>query len=212
MERSRLAIIIPALNEAETIGKVIILAKNYGTPVVVDDGSTDATADTARIGGAVVVSHAINMGYDAALSSGFAYAAESGFDWVVTMDADGQHDPTLLSGFIEKLESGADVVIGVRDRRQRLAEHIFAWVALATWGIKDPLCGLKGYRISVYSELGHFDSYNSIGTELAIFAAKRKKKIEQIPVNTRDRLDAPRFGRRFIANIKILRACWYAIV
>lgn len=212
MERFRLAIIIPALNESETIGKVVNLAKNYGTPVVVDDGSTDATAEKARLGGAVVVSHAINMGYDAALNSGFTYAAELRFDWVVTMDADGQHNPAILSEFIKKLEAGADVVIGVRDRRQRLAEHVFAWIARAAWGIKDPLCGLKGYRISVYNELGHFDSYNSIGTELAIFSAKRKKKIYQIPVNTRDRLDAPRFGHRSIANFKIFRACCYAIV
>jgi glycosyltransferase involved in cell wall biosynthesis len=211
MDRSRLAIIIPAFNEAATVAELIDLAKIYGTPIIVDDGSSDATADKARVAGAVVVPHSINMGYDAALNSGFAYAVKSGFNWVITLDADGQHDPSLLPDFIDKLEIGADVVIGVRDKQQRFAEHIFAWIARAIWGIRDPLCGLKGYRIDVYIELGHFDSYESIGTELAIFAAKNKKKIEQIQFNTRTRIDLPRFGTSFITNLKILRACLYAI-
>jgi len=104
------------------------------------------------------------------------------------------------------LESGADVVAGARDRRQRLGEHIFAWVAAIKWGIQDPLCGMKGYRIEVYNKLGHFDSYDSIGTELAIYAAKTRKRILEVPVRTRDRVDVPRFGRRYSANVRILRA------
>jgi hypothetical protein len=60
--------------------------------------------------------------------------------------------------------------------------------------------------MSVYQALGHFDSYRSIGTELALFAARRGYRLAQVAVKTRDRADAPRFGRLLSANLRILRA------
>jgi hypothetical protein len=60
--------------------------------------------------------------------------------------------------------------------------------------------------MALYNELKHFDSYNSIGTELAIFAAQKKRKIKQFAIKTRDRVDSPRFGRKISANYKIFRA------
>lgn len=206
MERLRLGIVIPALNEAKTIGTVVASVDSYGVAIVVDDGSSDGTGAEAEAAGAVVVRHEENRGYDQALNTGFARAATAGCGWVITMDADGQHDPTVLYAFIQALESGADVVVGTRDRRQRLGEHIFSWVAAMKWGIRDPLCGMKGYRIEVYKELGHFDSYDSIGTELALYAAKMRKRILEVQVRTRARADVPRFGRRYSANLRILRA------
>ena len=212
MDRSCVAIVIPAFNEAETIGEVVTTAMPLGLPIVVDDGSTDMTRAEAEKAGAIVVCHSANAGYDAALNSGFAKAAELSFLYVVTTDADGQHDPTDLSRVIEHLERGADLVAGVRDRKQRISEYLFAWFGRWRWGIHDPLCGLKGYRMAVYCELGHFDAYQSIGTELAIFAAQRRKRLEQILVVTRERRDTPRFGRRLNGNIKILRAMWIALL
>lgn len=208
MERHRIGIVIPALNEATTIGSVVSKASQYGVPIVVDDGSGDETGKLAERSGAKVVRHDINHGYDQALNSGFACAAELGCEYVVTMDADGQHDPAVLLSFMQALDDGADVVVGIRDHRQRLAEHIFAWVASAKWGIRDPLCGMKAYRIGVYKGLGHFDSYGSIGTELIIHAAKNGKHIVQLAVKTHERTDAPRFGRRYSANMRILGALW----
>jgi glycosyltransferase involved in cell wall biosynthesis len=206
MARPGLGIIIPALNEAQSIAKVIDGAGVFGTVIVVDDGSTDATATIAAEAGAQVVRHQINQGYDAALNSGFAHAARLGCDAVVTLDADGQHDPRLLEQFIAALDQGATVVIGVRDRFQRLAERAFAWVARRRWGIHDPLCGMKGYQMAIYRELGHFDCYGSIGTELAIFAAARGRRLAELPVRTRPRIGVPRFGRRLLGNWLILRA------
>ena len=206
MERSRVAIVVPALNESRTIGAVVTGALRSGTPIVVDDGSTDDTGDRARAAGATVVRHDANRGYDGALNSGFARAAEIGCEYVITLDADGQHDPSIIDRFIAALDGGADVAVGIRHRRQRIGESLFAMIARVRWGLRDPLCGMKAYRVDVYRELGHFDSYGSIGTELALFAAKRGKRIVQIPLTTRDRADAPRFGRRFSANMRILRA------
>jgi glycosyltransferase involved in cell wall biosynthesis len=212
MDRSRVAIIIPALNEATTIAHVVRIAGRHGVPWVVDDGSKDATAKIARDAGASVVSHARNQGYDQALNSGFAAAYANGCDAFVTLDADGQHDPELLPHILNLLEEGADVVIGVRSRYARLAEHIFAYVTRLRYGIRDPLCGLKAYRASVYAARGYFDSDASIGTELALFAAARGMHIAEVTFEVRKRADTPRFGSLWTTNLRILRALALSIV
>lgn len=210
MERHRVGIVIPAFNEAATIGTIVSHATKYGTVIVVDDGSIDNTGNLAAASGANVVTHNTNYGYDAALNSGFAKANDMGCDVVISMDADGQHDTSLLYSFIRIMDEGADLVIGIRDKRQRLAEYVFAWISSIKWGVSDPLCGMKAYRMSLYGELGYFDSYGSIGTELFIYAADAEKKIVQIPIKVVARHDAPRFGRRISSNLLILRALWLA--
>lgn len=212
MARPGLGLIIPALNEAQSIAQVIGGARQYGTVIVVDDGSSDDTAAIAAAAGAQVVRHDINRGYDAALNSGFARAADLGCEAVITLDADGQHDPSLVQHFIDALDRNVAVVVGVRDRFQRIGERMFAWTARARWKISDPLCGMKAYRMTVYRELGHFDSYRSIGTELAIYAAFRGHEIAQVPVRTRDRVGVPRFGRRLLGNWRILRALFLSLI
>ncbi len=211
MDRHRVGIVIPALNESATIAAVVAAAVPYGVPIVVDDGSSDDTGALARAAGATVVRHEKNRGYDQALQSGMAKASELDCEVAITMDADGQHDPSLLARFLDAIGTGADVVVGIRDRRQRFAEDLFAWVGKARWGIDDPLCGMKAYRISVYRELGHFDAYESIGTELAIYAARSGKRIARLPVKTRDRIGSPRFGRLLSANLRIMRAMFIAL-
>lgn len=206
MDRSRIGIVIPALNESATIIDVVNAAGIYGVPIVVDDGSTDNTAELADQAGAVVVAHDCNLGYDAALNSGFDKAAKFDCEVIITLDADGQHDPSLLQRFIVLIDSGMDVVIGIRSRRQRLAEHMFSGYTSLRYGIRDPLCGMKAYRISVYRQLGYFDSYDSIGTEMMLFAARNGYKIGQMPFSVRERQDKPRFGRVLMGNYKIFRA------
>ncbi len=206
MDLSRVAIVIPALNESATIAGVVVAAGRYGVPIVVDDGSTDDTGDLARRAGGVVVSHDRNRGYDAALTSGFEKASEIGSDLIITLDADGQHAPMLLQEFIDRVNAGADVVVGVRSRRQRLAEHVFAWYTRNRYGINDPLCGMKAYQKNVYRALGHFDSYGSIGTELMLFAAKNGYRLDEVPFVVRERLGSSKFGRLFSGNYKIFRA------
>jgi glycosyltransferase involved in cell wall biosynthesis len=210
MERHRIGIVIPALNEASTIAAIVSGAAQHGLPIVVDDGSSDETGALAAAAGAMVFRSDTNVGYDEALNIGFSHAEKLGCEYVVTLDADGQHDPKILASFIHALDDGADVVVGTRDRRQRLTEYIFSWVALAKWGILDPLCGIKAYRMDTYREQGYFDSYCSCGTELAIYAAKNDKTIAQIAIVTSDRVDASRFGK-ISANKKILCALWFSL-
>jgi len=206
MERSEIAIIIPSWNEAKTIGKVVRDVLDIATPIVVNDCSKDATAFEAEAAGAVVVSHKVNKGYDGALNTGFAKAVESGFKYAITFDADGQHDSKLLKEYISRFESGMDLILGVRPRPARFAEHLFAFYTNLRFGIKDPLCGMKGYRLSIYTARGWFDSYGSIGTELALWAIRRGYKTCQIPVPISLREDAPRFGMSAKANWKIIKA------
>jgi glycosyltransferase involved in cell wall biosynthesis len=206
MERSSLGIVVPALNEARTIANVVSLCKIYGVPIVIDDGSSDDTGAVAAAEGAQVVRHSVNKGYDAALNSGFRKAEELGFEYVISIDADGQHNPLLLEKFCELLDAGADIVVGNRNERARLAEHCFAVLTKIMFGLDDPLCGLKGYRMSIYKDLGHFDSYDSIGTELVLFAVRNGFRMEQVPIIVQDRVGTPRFGRRLYANYKIFRA------
>jgi glycosyltransferase involved in cell wall biosynthesis len=206
VEKYRVGIVIPALNESATIVDIVEAVVGYGIPIVVDDGSTDDTAELAQQSGAVVVVHDINRGYDAALNSGFEKAAELGTQIIITVDADGQHDPSLIQKFIDAIDFGADVIVGIRSHRQRFAEHLFAWYTDFRFGLKDPLCGMKAYQTTVYKALGHFDSYGSIGTELAIFAAKNGYRVMQIEFDMRERNGQSRFGQLISGNYKIIQA------
>ena len=94
-ERKKMKILaaIPCYNEEATIGSVIIKAKRHVDEVlVIDDGSTDDTANVAREAGAKVIKHGGNKGYGAAIQSCFKYARENNFDAMVILDGDGQHD------------------------------------------------------------------------------------------------------------------------
>jgi glycosyltransferase involved in cell wall biosynthesis len=202
----RIAFVIPALNEEATIGGVVERLRKFGCVIVVDDGSIDRTAEIAGELGAKVVSHRQNRGYDRALETGFARAADMGCEYVITMDADGQHPADLVPRFIAALQDGADLVIGIRDHVPRISERAFQYMTRALYGIQDPLCGMKGYRLELYRSLGWFDSYGSIGTELMLYAIRQGAKVVQCPVPTRVRHGHARIGNLFRANYIIFRA------
>lgn len=206
MERSEVAIVIPAFNEAAMIKRIVESVSVYGQPIVVDDCSVDETATLAKIAGAIVVRHDTNRGYDGALSSGFAEADRRGFSYVVTFDADGQHNVVLVGDFLVQLGKGFDLVLGVRPYYARFAEYLFALYSRLRFGVRDPLCGMKGYRMSLYRARGWFDSYRSIGTELALYGLREKRSFIQLPVPISERNGAPRFARLWKANYRILRA------
>ena len=113
----RTLVIIPALNEEAAIATVIsdLRERQPNCDVlVIDDGSTDRTAATARDHGAKVVSLPFNMGVGTALRTGFRYAARHGYDRVVQTDADGQHPSEGIASLLRALDDGADIAIGSR--------------------------------------------------------------------------------------------------
>tara|TARA_B110001450_G_scaffold141016_1_gene132015 strand:- start:4025 stop:4708 length:684 start_codon:yes stop_codon:yes gene_type:complete len=206
VEFNKLAIIIPAFNEAETISNVIASVSRLGTVIVVDDGSIDCTADVARSSGAITVSHKINLGYEQALNSGFEQANALGMANIITMDADGQHKAKCVAKVAQALTENYQLVLGVRHKTQRISEKIFQRVTSRLWEWRDPLCGLKGYSIDLYRNAGFFDRHHSAGIELAFFGLSNGYKCKQIEILVADRADAPRFASTLRANWRILRS------
>lgn len=200
--------VVPAYNEETTIGSVIRDISEYvGKIIVVDDGSVDNTASVAKDGGAIVVSNPENQGYETSIENGFKRALQEGADVIITLDADGQHDPSEIPRMVKPILNGdADVVVGRRPHVQRTSERLFRPVSRRLIGIDDPLCGFKAYRSTVFQEVGFFDRCNSVGTQLMFEAERRGFSLTQVNVSLREREDDPRFGRRIDANWRIFRA------
>lgn len=207
-----LAAVIPAFNEARSIETVVRQVSQRALAIVVDDGSSDDTAALARAAGAYVVSHSQNRGYDAALETGLRTARTLGCTFAVTMDADGQHDPSLLDRFSSELECGADLVVGHRDRTQRWSEALFCAIGRVVWGLNDPLCGMKGYRLCILSKVEELNTYASIGTELALHLINSGVLPIQPKIKTHQRDGISRFGGGVKANLRICKAMWIGLV
>jgi glycosyltransferase involved in cell wall biosynthesis len=110
-------LIIPAYNEEENIVSVIKGVKKHTNAdiIVINDGSTDMTGERAKTAGAFVISHPFNMGYGAALQTGYKHAVKKNYDLLVQIDGDGQHDPKYIPALFNEVESGrCDVAIGSR--------------------------------------------------------------------------------------------------
>ena len=109
--------IVPAFNEEATVGAVVREVREKlpnVAVIVVDDASMDATGSRARDAGAVVIPLPFNLGVGGAMRAGFRYAVENGFQTVVQVDADGQHDPAGIPSLLNQLDEGADLVLGAR--------------------------------------------------------------------------------------------------
>ena len=159
-------VVIPALNEAGRIGAVIAGVRRVAEGidvVVVDDGSEDDTAARARAAGATVLSHPFNLGYGAALQTGYKHALRRGYDRLAQLDADGQHDPADVPRLLEPLRRGeADVVIGSRfiERRgyrmgaaRTVGRTFFERILVACGGprVADPTSGLQALSRAAFA-------------------------------------------------------------
>lgn len=154
-EPRRLLVVIPALNEAGRIRRVVegVRRRVDADVLVVDDGSSDATGPEARAAGAIAATHAANLGYGAALQTGYRYALRHGYDAVLQLDADGQHDPASIPELLAALDR-ADLVVGSRFLHgesyrppllRRLGMWLFGTVAsgLAGQRLTDPTSGYQ---------------------------------------------------------------------
>jgi len=209
MASNKIAIIIPAYNEEASIGHVIkeliVTIGNAANVIVVNDHSPDQTSRIARKAGALVLDLESNHGYAKAIEQGLAYAnKELNVDYLLTMDADGQHDPISVKLLIQAMIKGDfDLIVGIRSQSARFSEWLYGKYFSRRFDIYDPLCGLKVYRASLFQEYGVFETYDSIGTELLTWALLNKRNVHQLPVNIRSRKDEPRFGSSWSANKRI---------
>lgn len=187
-------IVVPAYNEATTIAHVLTAMQSSYDVVVVDDGSTDGTGDVARAAGAIVLRHVINRGLGAALRTGFAFVAARPdlYDAVITLDADGQHNPSEIPVLLAELERGADVVIGTRKRTDMPAvrQGYTALGALITSGLfggplTDSQSGFRAFRTKKLAEFSLTTSRMEISSEIIAEAHRIGAVIRQAPITVR---------------------------
>ena len=197
-----IAVVIPALDEARTLAPLIdaiptVIAGAGVVPVVVDDGSGDETRQVARRAGAAIVSHPTKRGGGAALRLGYEVAARLGATTIVTMDADGQHDPAEMPRLVEPILAGrADVVIGSRVLGQqhgavfarRLGVRTFNSVIsmLARRRVTDCSSGYRALSVGAIERLRlREDQFHTGETILA--AVRVRLQIEEVPITVHRR-------------------------
>lgn len=189
----RIAILIPALDAESSVGTVVEESlRHLPDVIVVNDGSSDRTAEVARAAGAVVLDHPKNLGKGAALKTGFRYAMERGFDAVISIDADGQHLPAESPRFIAAWhETSADLIIGSRAHlftqmlaRRRMANK-FSAAAISTASrlpISDSQSGFRLYSkrllTTVPIDANGFDAES----EVIVRAGKLGLRVMMIPI------------------------------
>lgn len=203
LTRRRL-LIIPAHNEARNIGRVLsdVKATNLGLDVlVVDDCSSDDTAQVARSQGALVLRLPNNLGYGGAVQAGFRYASSHGYGTVVMMDADGQHDASCIADLLRPVQEGeADLVLGSRflgrmEYQTTLAKRagmaIFSRLVTSLTGIviTDPTSGFQAMNsdvVAFFSRDNYPVDFPDADTILLLHYAGFK--IKEVPVVMRERL------------------------
>ncbi|MCD6379356.1 glycosyltransferase family 2 protein, partial [bacterium] len=191
-----IAVIVPAYNEAERICSVLVDIKNYilGKNIfVIDDGSEDNTTDKAVELGVEVIKHEKNYGKGRAIITGLGRIKDlNGLSAVITLDADGQHDPHYIPAFIDKFnESDADIIIGNRMNNtsgmplaRKFSNKTTSWVIsrLTRFKIPDSQSGYRLIRTSFLSNMilksNHFDTES----EILLRAGKERAKICSIPI------------------------------
>ena len=204
----RILTAIPVYNEERHVESVLTEVRRYCPEIlVVNDGSTDRTAEIlARQSDLHVVTHEKNRGYGAALMSAFCFALKRGYDVLVTMDCDGQHEPARIPVLLEALHD-ADIVSGsryLRDFRQNtptprdrqqinriVAQELNARFGLA---LTDAFCGFKAYRVEALGRLHITETGWGMPLQLWVQAARRGLRIKEVAI-PRLYLDANRaFG------------------
>jgi glycosyltransferase involved in cell wall biosynthesis len=214
----RALVIIPAYNAAHTLPTLFpILLQHWPRQhlLIVNDGSTDTTSEVAASFGVTCISHHTNRGKGEALKTGFRYAIDHGYDAVLTLDADGQHDPYLIPQFLDTQRlSQADIVIGSRMTHpggmpflrwcsNTLTSKLVSWRAGCR--IRD---SQSGYRLILCSVLTAFPlttSHYETESELLIRAGRAGCKIDDLPISVRY-VGEPSFIRPFrdIGNFILL--------
>ncbi len=192
---SRVCAIVPGLNCSQSIGEVISKTRDY-LPLVltIDDGSQDETAIAASNAGAVVFRHEVNQGKGAALRTGFRMALQKGFDHAITLDGDGQHDPSDIPLFLDVRDRFPDVMIlGARDMESsdipftsRLGNCIanFFVNLSARQRLPDTQCGFRLYPLKSIEQLSLRGKGYELESEVIVRASKRGIRFHSIPITT----------------------------
>jgi len=205
MSQSKISVIIPAYNEADTIGDLVSSIRSLypaAEIIVIDDGSSDSTADVAKVAGAEVFSHPYNIGNGAAIKSGIRVAKGN---ILVFMDGDGQHNPEDIARLIENIPL-YDMVVGARSVGDQaslgraLGNKLYNWFAsyVAKFSIKDLTSGFRAVKTTVARNFLYLlpNTY-SYPTTLTLGVLRSGMSVKYIPIKARKR----KTGR---SNIKLI--------
>lgn len=215
-------VVIPALNEEDSVAAVVRDVRASvptATCLVIDDGSTDATAARAAEAGAVVLTLPFNLGVGGAMRAGFRFARDQGFEVVLQVDADGQHDATVIPDLIAGLE-GADLVIGARfagvgdygvKGPRKWAMRVLASIIsrVARTPLTDVTSGFKAAGPRAVALFAHTYPAEYLGDtiEALVIAARAGLVIRQVPVAMRPRQGGEPSHGPIRAAVYLLRAC-----
>jgi dolichol-phosphate mannosyltransferase len=192
----RLLTAIPIYNEEENLQPVLAEVLRHAEDVlVVDDGSTDRTADLLRSFPTVqTIRHPRNLGYGASLRTAFRAALAKGFDGVVTLDCDGQHEPARIPVLAERLDE-ADLVSGSRylqvfdptqtppEQRRRINVEVTRWLnECLGLNLTDAFCGFKAYRTSALRSFDITEDGYAMPLQVWVQAVAHGMKIVEVPV------------------------------
>lgn len=192
-EQKRILALIPAYNEGRHIAAVVEQTRRHLPVLVVDDGSKDDTAAQAEAAGAEVLRQVPNQGKGAALMAGFRRAYELGYDAVVMLDADGQHDPEEIPAFLRAFdETGADLIIGRRDfrympRLRRTTNTIGTW--MFSWAVGQYIPdNQSGYRLlsrrMIAATLESRETNFEFEVEMIVVCIQNGYKLGWVPIRT----------------------------
>lgn len=212
----RLAL-VPAYNEEESVAAVIRELRAVDPDMeilVVDDGSADRTAEAAAAAGARVVRLPFNLGIGGAVQTGFRYAYEHGFELVVRVDGDGQHDPAEAARLAEPVLAGvADIAVGSRfagsdgyrsSRSRRVGIRLLAWVVSLLVGerVTDPTSGFQVVNRRGIALFASDYPHDYPEVEATVMVARHRLRRVEVPVSMRERSG----GR---SSIGALRSVYY---
>ncbi len=197
MKLSRSLVAIPVYNEQKYVTRVLQEVRRYASDVlVVDDGSTDDTPLLLARQPVEVVRHAVNRGYGQSMIDAFRWAKCYGYDWLITMDCDEQHEPASLPDFYAAMgRDDADVISGSRyltnvvegdlppaDRRAintRITELVNQRLG---YGITDAFCGFKAYRVAALRGLSFTDKGYAFPLQFWVQAAAHGLRVTEVPI------------------------------
>jgi len=186
--------VIPCHNESPGISLLVAEVKRFVANVlVVDDGSMDGTAETARQAGAEVVVHGTRMGKGRSLVDGWRAAQDAGYTWAITLDGDGQHLPPNIPRFLQKAEAtGAPLVIGDRMSDPRGMPLVRRWVnywlsrrisSLAGQPLPDTQCGFRLVHLPTLEHVPITAEHFEIESETVFQFAIRRLLVEFVPID-----------------------------
>ena len=201
-------IIIPLYNEEKTIQKVIrdIKSLNIKTDIlIVNDKSTDNSLEQIKSNKNIkIINNSQNIGYEKSLEKGLHQAYKLKYKFIITIDADGEHDTSDIPKIVDLLSRGYCMVTTNRSQKNRISEYILGLFFNLLFSIRDPLSGYKGYNLEILTKNNIELKFNGVGTYILVKVIQSNLLISSINTKTFVREDNSRYGSGLFIELKLI--------